>query len=178
MATVVPADEEKKKKPVTKYKTKYITKYKTLYKEKTVYVPVYDDPFWNPAVDGRSAHASNHLLLIRIRTNVIDAHAHAGACARRARAHTHTHTHTLTHSHTRLAGEGVGMPEASPMGARSYRSGAWYEWGKPRKNMLDALGGTLDSDADVDEPADLGVWWGDSLPTGRMASSLSDSDSF
>ena len=74
--------------------------------------------------------------------------------------------------------EGVGMPEASPMGARSYRSGAWYEWGKPRKNMLDALGGTLDSDADVDQPADLGVWWGDSLPTGRMASSLSDSDSF
>ena len=58
VATVVPADEEKKKKkPVTKYKTKYITKYKTLYKEKTVYVPVYDDPFWNPAVDGRSAHA-------------------------------------------------------------------------------------------------------------------------
>ena len=98
----------------------------------------------------------------------------------RARAHTHTLSLSLshTHTHTRLAGEGGGMPEASPMGSRSYRSGAWYEWGKPRKNMLDALGGTLDSDADVDQPADLGVWWGDSLPTGRMASSLSDSDSF
>ena len=39
-------------------------------------------------------------------------------------------------------------------------------------------GGTLDTDRDVDDPADLGVWWGDSLPSGRMRSSLSDSDSF
>ncbi len=41
----------------------YITKIKTVkvpvpvpmvkYEEKTVYVPVYDDPFWNPAADGR-----------------------------------------------------------------------------------------------------------------------------
>ena len=121
-------------------KTKVITKYvkvpepvyktRTVYKEKTVYVPVYDDPFWNPEADGR------------------------------------------------LAGEGVGMPHASPMGAQKYDTGAWYEWGKPRHNMLDALGGTLDSDHDVDHPADLGVWWADSLPDGKFASSLSDSDSF
>jgi len=26
--------------------SRYVTKYKTLYKERTVYVPVYDDPFW------------------------------------------------------------------------------------------------------------------------------------
>ena len=38
--------------------------------------------------------------------------------------------------------------------------------------------GTLDTDSDVDQPADLGVWWGDSLPSGKMRSSLSDSDSF
>ena len=42
-------------KTITKYKTKYITKYKTLYKERTVNVPVYDDPFWNPQADGRIA---------------------------------------------------------------------------------------------------------------------------
>ena len=29
--------------------------YKTVYKERTVYVPVYDDPFWNPEADGRVA---------------------------------------------------------------------------------------------------------------------------
>ena len=40
------------------------------------------------------------------------------------------------------------------------------------------LSGTLDTDRDVDDPADLGVWWGDSLPSGRTDSSLSDSDSF
>ena len=108
----------------------YVTKYKTLYKERTVYVPVYDDPFWNPATDGR------------------------------------------------VAGEGVGMPEASPHGALPYQTGSWYEHGTTRHNMLDALGGTLDTDRDVDDPADLGVWWGDSLPSGRMRSSLSDSDSF
>jgi hypothetical protein len=49
---------------------------------------------------------------------------------------------------------------------------------RDRHSMLDALGGTLDSDRDIDQPADLGVWWSDSLPTRRMASSLSDSDSF
>eukprot|EP00961_Rhodomonas_salina_P224962 3041525-Rhodomonas_salina.3 len=42
-------------KVVVKYKPEYITKYKTLYKENTVYVPVYDDPFWNPQDDGRLA---------------------------------------------------------------------------------------------------------------------------
>jgi hypothetical protein len=40
-----------------------------------------------------------------------------------------------------------------------HEQGAWYEWGKKRHNMLDALGGTLDSDSDVDHPADLGVWY-------------------
>jgi len=45
---------------------------RTVYKENTVYVPVYDDPFWNPEADGR------------------------------------------------LAGEGVGVPHASPMGAQKY----------------------------------------------------------
>ncbi len=44
--------------------------------------------------------------------------------------------------------------------------------------MLDRLGGTLDTDRDVDAPADLGVWWSDSLPSSRMESSLSDGDSF
>lgn len=117
-------------KVVVKYKPEYITKYKTLYKENTVYVPVYDDPFWNPQDDGR------------------------------------------------LAGEGVGMPEASPFGAQPYRKGAWYEWGKQRHNMLDALGGTLDTDQDMDHPADLGSWWADSLPHGRFASNLDDGDSF
>ena len=29
--------------------------YKTVYKERQVYVPVYDDPFWNPEADGRVA---------------------------------------------------------------------------------------------------------------------------
>lgn len=104
--------------------------YKTVYKERQVYVPVYDDPFWNPEADGR------------------------------------------------VAGEGIGLPEASPYGALPYKQGAWYEWGQQRHNMLDALGGTLDTDSDVDQPADLGVWWGDSLPSGRMRSSLSDGDSF
>jgi hypothetical protein len=78
----------------------------------------------------------------------------------------------------RVAGEGIGLPEASPYGALPYKTGAWYEWGQKRHNMLDALGGTLDTDRDVDQPADLGVWWGDSLPSGKMVSSLSDSDSF
>jgi len=137
IATVVPTGEggsssshSNSEKTITKYKTKYITKYKTIYKARTVYVPVYDDPFWNPEADGR------------------------------------------------VAGEGIGLPEASPYGALPYKTGAWYEWGHKRHNMLDALGGTLDTDTDVDEPADLGVWWGDSLPSGKMASSLSDSDSF
>eukprot|EP00961_Rhodomonas_salina_P224961 3041525-Rhodomonas_salina.2 len=49
------------------------------------------------------------------------------------------------------------MPEASPFGAQPYRKGAWYEWGKQRHNMLDALGGTLDTDQDMDHPADLGA---------------------
>ena len=30
-------------------------KTRTVYKENTVYVPVYDDPFWNPEADGRLA---------------------------------------------------------------------------------------------------------------------------
>lgn len=45
---------------------------------------------------------------------------------------------------------------------------------KKRHNMLDALGGTLDTDKDVNNPVDLGVWWADSLPSQRLASSLSD----
>mmetsp|Transcript_37658 Transcript_37658/g.77360 ORF Transcript_37658/g.77360 Transcript_37658/m.77360 type:complete len:358 (+) Transcript_37658:49-1122(+) len=131
LATVTPMhSSSNKEKVVTKYKTKYITKYKTLYKENTIYVPVYDDPFWNPKDDGR------------------------------------------------LAGEGVGMPEASPFGAMPYRKGAWYEWGKQRHNMLDSLGGTLDTDQDVDHPADLGIWWADSLAHGRFSSNLDDGDSF
>mmetsp|Transcript_36537 Transcript_36537/g.82348 ORF Transcript_36537/g.82348 Transcript_36537/m.82348 type:complete len:343 (-) Transcript_36537:61-1089(-) len=131
-ATVIPVQPHKKAHPVheTKTKEKVITKYVPVYKEKTVYVPVYDDPFWNPSDDGR------------------------------------------------LAGEGVGVPDASPFGALSYHKGAWYEMGNARPNMLDALGGTLDTDRDVDQPADLGVWWDDSLPSGRFESSLSDSDSF
>jgi len=135
LATVVPessssSSSSHSEKTITKYKTKYVTKYKTVYKARTVYVPVYDDPFWNPEADGR------------------------------------------------IAGEGIGLPEASPYGALPYKTGAWYEWGNKRHNMLDALGGTLDTDTDVDQPADLGVWWGDSLPSGKMKSSLSDSDSF
>ena len=39
------------------------------------------------------------------------------------------------------AEQGIGLPEASPYGALPYKQGAWYEWGKQRHNMLDALGG-------------------------------------
>ena len=78
----------------------------------------------------------------------------------------------------RLSGEGIGAPQLNPRGALSYKEGAWYEHGLHRHNMLDALGGTLDTDQNVDQPADLGVWWADSLPTNKMASSLSDNDSF
>ena len=36
-----------------------VYKTRTVYKENTVYVPVYDDPFWNPEADGRLAGEVN-----------------------------------------------------------------------------------------------------------------------
>jgi len=117
-------------KTKTVYKTRYVPVPELTVREKKIYVPVYDDPFWNPSTDGR------------------------------------------------LSGEGVGAPQLNPRGALSYRRGAWYEHNAPRHSMIDRLGGTLDADRDLDQPADLGVWWADSLPTSKMARSLDDGDSF